>query len=90
MRFPSAVQGVLAIDSPVEIAASGMFFKEEKHISIGAETLSLSEDKIEVNYLFKNNATTDIVTGIAFPMPNYGFYPLESISYPLYDARRKT
>lgn len=62
-----------ANDTAAEIAVGGIQFKEEKNISIEREELFISQKRVEVNYLFRNHSKTDIVTEIAFPIPQYEY-----------------
>ena len=62
-----------ANETAAEIAASGIVFKEEKNISIEKEDLYISQDKIEVAYVFKNHSSKDIITIVAFPVPDYEY-----------------
>jgi len=60
-------------ETAAEIAASGIIFKEEKNISIEKEDLYISQDRVEVSYVFKNHSSEDIKTIIAFPVPDYDY-----------------
>jgi len=62
-----------ANETAAEIAASGIVFKEEKNISIEKEDLYISQDKVEVAYVFKNHSSDDIKTIVAFPVPDYEY-----------------
>jgi hypothetical protein len=67
------VQQVFANDSAAEIGIGGINFIKEENISIDREDLSISIDKIEVSYWFRNNTDKDISTVIAFPIPEYHY-----------------
>lgn len=43
--------------------------KYQPDISMDKESLFISEEKIEVNYVFTNNGAQDLEVPIAFPMP---------------------
>jgi hypothetical protein len=60
-----------ANDAAVEVTPSGLQFKFQKDVSIEKEELTISTDKIEVTYLFKNQSKSDIITEVAFPIPEY-------------------
>jgi hypothetical protein len=64
-------QPACANDSAVEITPSGLQFKSLKDVSIEKEELFISTDRVEVAYNFKNQSSTDIVTEVAFPIPEY-------------------
>lgn len=64
---------VLANETAADIGAPGIFFKEEKNISIEQEDLYISQEKVQVKYLFKNHSNKDIQTEIAFPIPEYDY-----------------
>ena len=74
-----------ANETAAGIAATGLYFREEKNISIEQEDLYISENKIEVTYLFKNHSNQDIETEIAFPIPNYYYDISGNTFYPMYD-----
>jgi hypothetical protein len=74
-----------ANDSAAGIAATGIYFKEEKNISIEREDLFISEKRIEVTYLFRNHSKKDITTEIAFPIPDYKYDLSDSTFRPMYD-----
>lgn len=65
----------LANETAAGIGASGIYFKDEKNISIEKEDLhiSISQDKVEITYLFKNHSDKNITTIIAFPVPDYEY-----------------
>ncbi len=60
-----------ANDSAVEVTPSGLQFKLLKDVSIDKEELSISKDRVEVIYHFRNQEMTDIITEVAFPIPEY-------------------
>ncbi|HDQ03797.1 MAG TPA: DUF4424 domain-containing protein [Deltaproteobacteria bacterium] len=74
-----------ANDSAAGIAATGIYLKEEKNISIEKEDLYISENKIEVSYIFKNHSNNDIITEIVFPIPDYKFDLSDMTVEPMYD-----
>ena len=76
---------MFANDSAAGITATGIYFKEEKNISIEKEELFISEEKIEGSYIFKNHSTEDITTEIAFPMPDYDYDISGTTVEPMYD-----
>ncbi len=66
------------------IPANGIIVRDEKNIKIEREDLYITNDKIEVSYVFKNYSQEDITTEVAFPIPPYGYRPEGHIKYPLY------
>ena len=72
-------------DSSAGIAATGIYLKEEKNVSIESEELYVSEKKIAVTYIFKNHSDKDITTMIAFPMPDYHYEPSGDAPQALYE-----
>jgi hypothetical protein len=66
-------QHTYANETAAGISASGIYFKDEKRISIEKEVLYISPEKVEVSYLFKNHSSENIVTMVAFPVPEYHF-----------------
>jgi hypothetical protein len=63
----------LANDSAVEVTPSGLQFKIQNNIMMEQEELSISTEKIEVTYRFKNQSRKDIITEVAFPIPEYSW-----------------
>lgn len=74
-------QSGYANESAAGWAATGLYLKKEKNISIEEEVLYINENKIEVSYVFKNHSDKDITTDVAFPMPPYE-YTLSSNGKP--------
>ena len=62
-----------ANDSATEVTPTGLHFKREDHVSIEREELCISLEKVEVSYEFKNGSNKDIVTEMAFPIPDYEY-----------------
>ena len=50
--------------------AGGLEFSKSEHISLEKETLTISPNKIEIDYVFYNSSEKDINATVAFPMPN--------------------
>ncbi|MBN2253448.1 MAG: DUF4424 family protein, partial [Kosmotogaceae bacterium] len=72
MYFPVSLDhSAQANDSAVEVTPLGLQFKFQKEVSIEKEDLTISTDKIEVTCIFKNQSPSDIVTEVAFPIPEY-------------------
>jgi hypothetical protein len=62
---------VHADDSAAEIAAGGLQLRKEARISMEKERLTISENKITVEFEFLNETDQDITTEVAFPIPPY-------------------
>lgn len=64
----------LANDSTAELATGGLIFTKSADIEMLSEDLFISMKEIWVQYRFYNHSERDIVTRVAFPVPdiNYG------------------
>lgn len=60
-----------ANDSAASSAAGGIQLKREPRISMVKEKLTISTNKITVEYEFINESDQDITTEVAFPIPAY-------------------
>jgi len=67
--FSTACLPGIANDSSVGDDNGTIVFKRQADISMDKETLSISENRVDVDYVFTNNGKTDVMTTIAFPMP---------------------
>lgn len=78
-------QILLANEMPLAgISANGITIKDEKNIQIEKEELYISVDKIEVSYVFRNDTDKDIVTQVAFPIPQHFYDPTGHVKhYPV-------
>jgi len=63
-------------DSAAEIGAGGIQPRKESRISLEKERLTISLEKVVVEYEFLNSSNEDIATEVAFPIPPYKFDPL--------------
>lgn len=59
-----------ANDSTAELATSGLILSRTDVIAMEREELSISADRIDVSYVFRNGSDADIETVVAFPMPD--------------------
>ena len=66
---------VRADDGAASIAAGGIVMKRESRIVMAKEILKISEDKVIVDYDFRNDTDADITSEVAFPIPNYSLNP---------------
>ena len=62
--------GAFANDTTAELATGGLVFTKSEHIEMQSEDLFISTREIRVRYQFFNNSGDDIVTQVAFPMPD--------------------
>lgn len=71
--------GLLANDSEAGLVAGGLVYKSNPHISMMTEDLliSIPENKIRVEYTYKNNSDHDQELLIGFPIPT----PLFDLDY---------
>jgi hypothetical protein len=60
-----------ANDSTGTIAAGGIQFTQTPFIKMVSEDLTISKDKVKVDYLFKNLSEKPIATTVLFPLPLY-------------------
>jgi hypothetical protein len=68
-------------DSAASVGAGGIQLKREARISMEKERLTISVDKVTVEYEFLNDADQDITTEVAFPVPPYDEHYLDT-SFP--------
>ncbi len=61
----------LADDGAASIAAGGIVMTREPRITMAKEVLTISVDKVSVDYDFRNDTDLDITTEVAFPIPPY-------------------
>jgi hypothetical protein len=61
---------VHANDSSAELATGGLVFVKNNNIEMISEDLFISTKEIRVRYRFRNRAAKDIVTHVAFPLPD--------------------
>src|ERR1700722_10499552 len=75
-----------ANDSSAELATGGLVFGKNDNIEMASEDLFISTTSIRVRYRFINRAHKDVVTHVAFPLPDLKMdldddvtaFPLES------------
>ncbi len=63
-------QAAFANDSVAELGAGGLQMVHADQIAMTSEDLSISLQKVEVNYVFTNTGDQDQTVTVAFPMPN--------------------
>src|ERR1700680_33604 len=62
-----------ANDSAASTATGGIQLIHEPRVSMQKERLFISEDKVRVEYEFVNQSAHNIVTEVAFPIPDFAF-----------------
>jgi len=62
-------------DSAAELAAGGIQLRKENRVSMEKERLTISLQKVTVEYEFLNTSQEDVTTEVAFPVPPYAFTP---------------
>ena len=70
VAFVLAGAPVLANDSEAELAAGGLVLQKTYDIEMKSEDLSISAERVRVKYQFLNSSSQDILTVIAFPLPD--------------------
>jgi hypothetical protein len=63
----------LANDSSAELATGGLVFTKSADIEMVSEELFISMTEIRVKYRFFNHSGRDVVTQVAFPMPEIDY-----------------
>lgn len=67
-----ATMPLRADDGAASVAAGGVVvMRREPRITMAKEVLQISESKVIVDYDFRNDSDEDIITGVAFPIPDY-------------------
>jgi hypothetical protein len=61
----------LANDTAVRVSAGGLTFIKNEDIRMTQEILTISKEKIRVQYRFLNESNKDVKSTVAFPMPLY-------------------
>lgn len=62
----------LANDSTAELAAGGLVLTKTTAIEMRSEDLFISEQVVNVRYVFVNTSAAPVTTRVAFPMPDIG------------------
>lgn len=69
--FPLLLPPLHADDGAASIASGGLVPRRETRIIMSKEVLTLSLDKVIVDYDFRNDTSEDVSTEVAFPVPPY-------------------
>lgn len=79
----------LANDSSAELAAGGLVFVRSEAIEMRSEDLYVSTETVRVKYRFFNRTDADVVSLVAFPMPDVTIdSPEYNIAFPTEDPVR--
>jgi hypothetical protein len=62
-------------DGAAEVALGGIRLKQERRVAMAKERLFISKKMVRVDYDFLNDSKEDVVTEIAFPIPDYWCNP---------------
>lgn len=62
----------LANDSTAELAAGGLILTKTDAIEMRSEDLFISQEAVQVRYVFVNTSGAPVTTRVAFPMPDIG------------------
>lgn len=73
----------LANDSTAELGTGGLILSRSDVIAMERENLSISLDKVSVDYVFRNSSDKDVETIVAFPMPDIEGNPYLMTSIPV-------
>ncbi|MFN8012320.1 MAG: DUF4424 family protein [Holophagaceae bacterium] len=60
-------------DGAAETAAGGLRLRKERSVAMAKERLTIAPDRVRVEYEFRNDTDQDVVTEIAFPIPEYAY-----------------
>src|SRR5215813_10814810 len=77
-------QGI-ANDTTAELATGGLIFTRSQDIEMRSEDLFISMKEIRVQYKFFNHSNRDVVTQVAFPMPDLPYGADFDIAIPTND-----
>jgi hypothetical protein len=70
LAFGLATRPARGNDSSAELAAGGLVLVSNAHVEMRSEDLFISTEEIRVRYVFHNTSGKDVVTLVAFPMPD--------------------
>lgn len=62
---------VRANDSAAELGAGGLVFVKSEGVVMEREELTISQSKVQVAYVFRNDSRADVDTRVAFPVPEW-------------------
>jgi Domain of unknown function (DUF4424) len=71
--FLISAETCLANDTTAELATGGLIFTKSNDVEMESEDLLISMKEIRVQYRFYNHSDRDVVTPVAFPMPDINY-----------------
>jgi hypothetical protein len=78
----------LGNDGAASNAIGGIQLRREANVSMKTERLTISEDKVTVEYEFLNETDKDITTEVAFPIPLYSYAIFSAAPDPYFNDFR--
>ncbi|RVC58620.1 MAG: DUF4424 domain-containing protein [Mesorhizobium sp.] len=72
----------LANDSIAELGTGGLILSRSDAVAMESEDLFISQEKVTVDYVFRNNTDKDVSAIVAFPMPDIEGDPNEMPAIP--------
>ena len=72
----------LANDSTAELGTGGLILSRTDAVRMVKEDLFISEEKVTVDYVFRNVTDADVSTIVAFPMPDIAGNPFSDAGDP--------
>jgi len=76
----------LANDSIAELGTGGLILSRSDAVVMESEDLFISQEKVTVDYVFRNQSDKDVDTIVAFPMPDISGSPYEMPAIPKNDV----
>ncbi|TIO09251.1 DUF4424 domain-containing protein [Mesorhizobium sp.] len=73
---------VFANDSIAELGTGGLILSRSDAVAMESEDLTISPEKVTVDYVFRNNTDKDVDAIVAFPMPDIEGDPYEMPAIP--------
>ncbi|RWA65734.1 DUF4424 domain-containing protein [Mesorhizobium sp.] len=77
-----SVAPALANDSIAELGTGGLILSRSDAVAMESEDLFISQEKVTVDYVFRNNTDKDVSAIVAFPMPDIEGDPNEMPAIP--------
>ena len=76
----TACHPAMANDTMAELKTGGLVYVQTNDVSIQSEELYISPSLVRVDYVFRNDGDKDIVSYVAFPMPDITAGPDSSVA----------
>jgi hypothetical protein len=78
----AAASPAFANDTTAELSTGGLIFVRSDQIAMESEDLFISPSEVRVRYEFRNRGENDVVSVVAFPMPDIKADPYATSSIP--------